>query len=156
MAVSAVVAVDNSARPCVREWLASVHLRASGSPSGGSSVACGAGEARTERAQVSGEFWRLVHLELAAGKDQPEGQPFQRVGMRFEPAGPLAGHGEITCGTAQSAGHLCGRSVQGGDGPVSGAEGVELAGDVGGSVGRQWAWRVRAPVGCRSRIRSMR
>jgi hypothetical protein len=96
--LSAVVAVDSSARPRVGEWIAG-----SGD---GSSVACGAGEARTERAQVSGEFRRLMHLELAARKDQAEGQPFQRVGMRFEPAGPLAGRGEITCGTAQPAGHL--------------------------------------------------
>src|ERR1700677_414006 len=102
MAVSAVVAVDNSARPACASGSPRFTCGISGSPSGGgSSVACGAGEARTERAQVSGEFWRLVHLELAAGKDQPEGQPFQRVGMRFEPAGPLAGHGELTCGTAQ-------------------------------------------------------
>ena len=93
---------------------------------GGSSVACGAGEAGTERTQVSGEFWWLVHLELAAGEDKAEGQPFQRVGVGFQSAGPLTGRGEVTGGTAQPAGHIRGRGVQGDDGPVSGAREYSL------------------------------
>jgi hypothetical protein len=107
-------------------WLAWVLPAAGGShgPAAGRSVACGAGEAGTERAHVPGEFWRLVHVELEAGEDQAEGQPFQRVGVGFEPTGLPAGRGETTCGAAQLAGGFCGRGVQGDDGLVGGGEGA--------------------------------
>ncbi len=85
-----------------------------GSPRSGCGMSgtCGAGEAGGEHAQVSGELWRLVHLEFAAGQHQAEGQPFQGVGMGFQPADPLVHGGEVIGGDAQAAGHLRGRRVQ--------------------------------------------
>jgi hypothetical protein len=112
---------------------------------------CGAGEAGGEHAQVSGEFRRLVHLELAAGQHQAEGQPFQGADMGFQPAGPLVQGGEISGGAAQAAGYLRGRRVQRGDGAVDGDERVEPAGDVGGSVGGRQ--RARGdPRSCRPQV----
>src|ERR1700722_9052779 len=101
----------------------------------GSSVACGAGEAGTEREKVSGEFRGLVHLELAAGEDQAEGQPFQRVGVSFQSAGPLTGRGDVTGGAAQPAGHIRGRGVRGGDRPVRGGEGAKFSGGLRAGIG---------------------
>ena len=143
-----------AALACLRERFAARWATGHGC---GSSVACGAGEAGTEREKVSGEFRGLVHLELAAGEDKAECQPFQRVGVSFQSAGPLTGRGDVTGGAAQpGAPHLRpGRARWRWPGKWGRGSRACRRRQAPASAGRSRGG-VRVPVGCRSRIRSVR